>query len=173
MRETPIRGTARVEVSPDRVETSEGLLPAEIDYIVTGANGDPDFTAQIKVIDGKPEVVSFLATAKPGGRGLRSVDIGTNVDVIVRSAYEACSMFWRDEEIGKKADRARRGRPAKLTRAVLEEAARIYRDNVGHKPVLAVQEQMELGHRRTAEMYVQRARQAGILPPTTPGKAKA
>jgi hypothetical protein len=152
-------------MSPERIETSQGMLPAELDYAVTGENGDPDFIAEIKVVGGKPEVVKFTATAKPDGRGLRTVDIGSNVDAIIRSAYEACSMVWRDVEIGKKAERARRGRPRRMTTALLTEVARIYRADATGAPTKAVQDGLELGSRRTAQLYVQRARAALLLPP--------
>jgi hypothetical protein len=153
-----------VLMSPERVDTAEGPLPARIVYVVIGQNGEPDFEAEIWIVRDRPEVVRFTAAAKPDG-GLRSVDIGRNVDAIIRHAFEECSMYWRDVEIGKKADRARRGRPRRMTPALLAEVARIYLADTTGAPTKAVQDVLGLGSRRSAQLYVQKARAADLLPP--------
>lgn len=67
---------------------------------------------------------------------------------------------------------ARSARRGTVTRAELEEVARIYREHVDASPTQAVA--MLGGYTtRTAARRVQQARAAGLLPATTPGKRKA
>jgi hypothetical protein len=59
-----------------------------------------------------------------------------------------------------------------VTRAELEEVAKVYREFIGSTPTRAVQ--LAGGYsERTAARRVQQARAAGLLPQTTPGKRKA
>lgn len=71
----------------------------------------------------------------------------------------------------ERLERSRRNR--KITRTFLEEVAKIYRANSGPggKPTKAVREHFAASERQ-ASTYVQRARQAGLLPPTTPGQKR-
>lgn len=78
--------------------------------------------------------------------------------------------------IGETRPPRRRGRPprsADATRTLYEEAARIYNEALASRlaPLDAITEEMHVG-RSTAGKYVARARAAGLLPPTTPGKAR-
>jgi hypothetical protein len=60
-----------------------------------------------------------------------------------------------------------------VTQPELEQVAKIYRDNVSTKPVQQITTIMGYRSERTAARRVQQARDAGLLPPTTPGKRKA
>ena len=60
----------------------------------------------------------------------------------------------------------------KLTPAFLARVAEIYRANLDDGPTRAVRAAFMVSE-RTASDYVQRARRAGLLPPTTPGKKQA
>ena len=69
--------------------------------------------------------------------------------------------------------RARKGRSArKITPAFLERVAETYRTNLNGNPTEAVARTEGVAH-RTAGGYVEKARDAGILPPTTRGKKGA
>ena len=95
-------------------------------------------------------------------------DAETNVTTMVPIMDER--EFWRavnDVDAAVKAPR--RG----VTRAELEQVANVYRHNVDAKPVQQVAAIMGYGSERTAARRVQQARDAGLLPPTTPGKRKA
>ena len=59
----------------------------------------------------------------------------------------------------------------RITPTFLARVAEIYRANLDHAPTLAVQKAFVVSPRMASE-YVQRARRAGLLPPTTPGKKK-
>ncbi|MGH3327678.1 MAG: hypothetical protein ACRDPT_07805 [Streptomycetales bacterium] len=160
------RGNVEVEVTGLRkVKTPYGPLFAELRYVFTGHDGEPDVVADIKVVDGRPELVNFTATMKPSGRGLRSVDVGMNVDKLIEVAYAMVGFLFRQEDISRTAERARRGRPRRMTPALLEKVARIYSDDDTGAPTKAVQDALDLGSRRTAQLYVQKARDARLLPP--------
>ena len=60
-----------------------------------------------------------------------------------------------------------------VTRAELEEVARIYREHVDASPTRAVAMLGGYASERTAARRVQQAREAGLLPKTTPGKRRA
>jgi hypothetical protein len=89
----------------------------------------------------------------------------------------AFNWMWRQTE--ENADRARRAvyearkaRRGPVSRAALEEVAKVYREHLEASPTRAVS--LLLGYsERTAARRVQQAREAGLLPATTPGKRKA
>jgi hypothetical protein len=58
---------------------------------------------------------------------------------------------------------------AAVTPALLAEVARVYRENLDGNPTEAVAKYTGREH-RTAALYVQRARKAGLLGPTSPGR---
>jgi hypothetical protein len=68
---------------------------------------------------------------------------------------------------------ARKAQRGTVTRAELEEVARIYREYVDSSPTQAVAALGGYDSQRTAARRVQQAREAGLLPKTTPGKRRA
>jgi hypothetical protein len=71
---------------------------------------------------------------------------------------------------------ARRRTRSRITRDRLEEVADVYRSALGEgstHPVEVVRDKLGIGSASTAAKYVMRAREAGLLPPTTRGKAQA
>lgn len=146
----------------------------------------PHLTAELEVRNGRPECVGLKVTARPNGRGIRLRDLDVfSIDGAVRDAFEGFAvrpdetgggpLGGRDQaerfEIRRDLDQAqvRSGPP----RAELERVAQVYREHVEHRnPTETVA--MVLGYtRRTAARRVQQARDADLLPPTTPGKRKA
>ena len=64
----------------------------------------------------------------------------------------------------------RREARRKVTDEVLQDVARVYRENVGNNPTMAVAEFTGRAH-RTAALYVKKAREAGYLGLAIKGKA--
>jgi hypothetical protein len=167
----------------------EGVaVPRVAIYAHDGDEGEPDLEVTFEVRDGRPECVDFHVRTKPDGRGIRTADLQmvTNLDAIAVNLYAAVApvpggsafnWMWRQtEENAARAQRAvyeaRKARRGTVTRAALEEVARVYRENVDTSPTEAVR--VLLGYsKRTAARRVQQAREAGLLPKTTPGKRKA
>jgi hypothetical protein len=145
---------------------------------------DPDdpYLRAVEVKDVRPEVIGIHIAAKPDGRGITTADLRsfaldeftTDVFTVVGTPrippYRTPEGDYRHiERTVREARSASRGR---VTRAELEEVARVYREFVGSTPTRAVQ--LAGGYsERTAARRVQQARAAGLLPHTTPGKRKA
>jgi hypothetical protein len=164
------------------------VVPRVAVYAHDGDAGEPDLEVTFEVRDGRPECVDFHVRAKPDGRGIRTVDLQmvTNLDAMAANLYaavapvpggSALNWMWRqDEENAARAQRAvyeaRKARRGTVTRATLEEVAKVYREHLDASPTRAVS--LLLGYSdRTAARRVQQARTAGLLPATTPGKRKA
>jgi hypothetical protein len=164
------------------------VVPRVAVYAHDGDTGEPDLEVTFEVRDGRPECVDFHVRAKPDGRGIRTVDLQmvTNLDAMAANLYAAVApvpggsafnWMWRQtEENAAQAQRAvyeaRKARRGTVTRATLEEVAKVYREHLDASPTRAVS--LLLGYsERTAARRVQQARKAGLLPATTPGKRKA
>jgi hypothetical protein len=179
-------------VKDNDVRIGDFVMPRRASAFVDGANGEPDLEVHFEVRDGRPQCVDVHATAKPDGRSLRTSDLHVlALDTMTLSVFARLALkstydpetnvttmepitdereFWRavnDVDAAVKAPR--RG----VTRAELEQVANVYRDNVDAKPVQQVATILGYGSERTAARRVQQARDAGLLPPTTPGKRKA
>jgi hypothetical protein len=165
------------------------VVPRTAVYAHDGDEGEPDLEVTFKVRDGRPECVDFHVRAKPSGRGIRTADLQmvTNLDAMAANTYAAVapepgegSVFnwmWRQtEEHALKVQRAtyeaRKARRGTVTRAALEEVAKVYRENLESSPTRAVRQLLGYSE-RTAARRVQQARAAGLLPATTPGKRRA
>lgn len=173
--------------TPDkmRLGTSDMAVPAALHWEFEGAPGYPSITAKIEVREGVPELSAFELRSPAGARGLRNIDFAAvNVDVLITNVMAWCGVryvehgaAWQEIDVDpadmiRAAERARRGRP-RMSAAKLEEIAQTYRDaQPTGRPTAAVAARYGV-QQRTAESYVQRARRAGLLPPTTPGKARA
>lgn len=167
------------------VQVGDTLIPRRVSLTVDGDNGEPDLVATFEVRDGRPECVAFAVTSKDNGRGIRTADLHLfNLDALSTMAFarfgtpvgeNVVSFPLGDAEARKAyADvyEARKVRRGSVTRAELERVADVYREHIDSAPTRAVA--VVLGYDgRTAARRVQRAREAGLLPPTTPGKRKA
>lgn len=174
------------------VRVGDFLLPRLASFDVTGDNGNPDLHVRFEVRDGRPECVEIRMTAKENGRGLRTSDahvltldamrIGVFADMAQQIAYDPETNtttsspitdereFWRAlNEVDSVVKAPQRG----VTKAELEQVAKVYAENVQGSPVKAVQAVLGYKSQRTAARRVQQARDEGLLPPTTAGKRKA
>jgi hypothetical protein len=170
------------------VELGDVAVPRVAVYAHDGDEGEPDLEVTFEVRDGRPECVDFHVRAKAGGRGIRTVDLQmvTNLDAMVEYLYErvtpvpggsAFNWMWRQtEENAERARRAayeaRKARRGTVTRAMLEDVAKVYREHLDSSPTRAVAIEFGLAP-RTAARRVEQARAVGLLPQTTPGKRKA
>jgi hypothetical protein len=175
-----------------QVRVGNFVLPRQLAFVVTGENGAPDLTIRFEVRDGRPVCVEVVATAKPEGRGLRTSDLHLlQLDTLAVSVFAQTALqssfdpatnvttmtpivdersFWAAVN---DVDRAVKAPQRGTTRAELEQVALVYRENIKGSPVAEVKERLGYGSERTAARRVQQARDAGLLPPTTPGKPKA
>lgn len=187
------QGTYTQTIPTSNVRLGDYLVPEAASFAFEGENGDPDMLVQFKVRDGRPQCTEVHLHTKPNGRAVRTSDLhALSLDVLTVSVFTALSKrftydpdtgmttamhhvmdereFWRavndTEEAVKNPKRG-------VTEAELENVARIYRENVVHKPVEAVRAALGYGSDRTAARRVEQARSAGLLPPTTPGKRRA
>lgn len=171
--------------------SEDTFVPIAVEFTGEGQRGAPDVFARFEIRNGVPETVEFRIAAKDKGRAVRTADLrawvsleGLATNAFMRFARLAA----RDEQTGdllgavapederegwtlrgdiQSAQSERRG----ASTAELEEVARVYREAIDGRPTEAVQ--VMLGYsRRTAARRVQQAREAGLLPPTTPGKKK-
>jgi hypothetical protein len=184
----------------DRLLLNDVLLYPRAVFTVTGEGGEPDATVAFEVHplpehppgnpyllthvveDARPEVIGIYISAKPNGRGITTADLRsfaldeltTDVFTVVGVPHippfrTAAEDYRHIERTVREARSKSRGR---VTRAELEEVARVYREHVDSAPTRAVQ--LSGGYsERTAARRVQQARAAGLLPQTTPGKRKA
>jgi hypothetical protein len=98
-----------------------------------------------------------------GARRFRPGDTGTTPNRTERESWEADGIL----------QRAFAGRSRGATPGELQLVADVYRANIDGNPTRAVKEDLGYASDRTAARRVERARAAGLLPPTTPGKRKA
>lgn len=172
-------------------EVGSTLAPSAVEMTATGLKGAPDVFARFEIRDGIPETVDFRIVAKEDGRPVRSADLrewsaleGIALNAFHRFAWKRKVDPVTGQTVGgtqpeddrdhwaihgdlENARAQRRGPSV----AELEDVARTYREAIDGRPTEAVQ--VMFGYsRRTAARRVQQAREAGLLPSTTPGKKR-
>jgi hypothetical protein len=170
-----------------QVTVGTSVVPRRLDVMMQGDGYQPALTMRIEVLSGVPQCRALSIEAVEGGReittnDLRSVRLADWIEGILASValdlVEDRDDGTRVSAYGSTTTRSatkavRRARqPRKITPEVLGRVAEIYRANVDGKPTLAVKRSFGVGERAAAG-YVQRARAAGLLPQTTPGKKRA
>jgi len=175
---------------PGLARFGDHAVPRRAGYAFTGTKGSPDFNMSFEVRDGRPECVEVTIKAKPTGRGIRTADLQIfNLDALTVAVFSSLALTATEEPGGatmytpitteqefwpanKAIEEARRERRGSVTRTELEEVARVYREHFDQSPSQAVQ--MLLGYsERTAGRRIRQAREAGLLPATSPGKKRA
>lgn len=180
-----------VEHPSEQVRIGDRLIPPWVDVVMPGAGGQPRLTLRFEVIDKIPQCREVRIASVDGGREVRPSDLkAVHVTQMLEEIFAWLSMRvveegdeqitaveeW-DEQAQITAVRdiaaARKGRHVrKVTPELLAEVAQIYRENIAGNPTQAVATAFGVS-KRTASLYVQRAREAGHLPPTTRGKKQA
>jgi hypothetical protein len=163
-------------------------IPAEIFVHVQGGLSEPDFSMKIEVRQGIPVCTEVTLTARPDGPEVRDKDLkylhlsDWLENIVARASMKSggvpddpATWGWgkpvKDSTALADIRRVRSGR-SRMSRERLEKVADVYRQHVDARPTEAVARAFGVEH-RTAARYVQQARAADLLPPTTPGKKKA
>jgi len=173
----------------EAVRVGDRLLPSELEVQFPGAQDQPALRMQLAVVNGVPQCRSLTIESKPGAREVRTLDMravaledwieklySLTATVIVEEGPDGDMTTgvrtWDQKELRRTARTIQQARAVsrrKITPAFLADVAKVYRAHVDERPVEAVQATFG-GSYRTAAMYVQRARAAKELPPTTQGK---
>ena len=176
----------RIRTSGDYVPVEDLLLPAWLEFEAEGDEGQPSSLGRVEVRNGRPALVEFRVWSRPGEPEVRHSDLrqaepAALIDLLAAFATQVFhedsrGFVWYPEpgseqqaEVIAQVRGARGNR--RLTHAFLERVAGVYRANLEHAPTLAVQRHFVVSP-RMASSYVQKARRAGLLPLTTPGKKK-
>jgi hypothetical protein len=162
-------------------------IPTWIEFVTFGS-GDPDTLIRVELRDGTPQVVRLAWTAQPGQteikqKHLRAIEIEGFATALVAAAtaqYDPGTRELRSSTddrffnvASKFVERQRLPRELRvITDSFLQAVAEVYRRNIGHAPTQAVAKTFGV-RSRMASQYVDRARNAGHLPPTSQGKKKA
>jgi transposase len=181
-------GLATWDIGAAKVEVGDRLIPERISVTVLGGPSTPDFSMRIEVRQGIPVCTEMTLTARPDGPEVRDKDLKyLRLDDWLEQIVALASMKFSGSSPGgvtnwaKPVDdvtalrdirRIRPGRPRKMTRERLQRIADVYRQHVDGRPTDAVAKAFGVSP-RTAARHVGQARDAGLLPPTTPGKKKA
>jgi hypothetical protein len=187
------RGRISTPVGSRRTQVRVGdfVLPRTLTFTVDGEKGEPDLEIRFEVRDGRPRCVEVKAMSKPDGRALRTSDLQVlSLDALTVSVFAQTSMhssfdpennvtvmtpitdersFW---SAVNNVDAALKAPKRGTTKAELEQVAKVYKDNIHGSPVQEIQQVLGYGSERTAARRVQQARDAGLLPPTSPGKRR-
>ncbi|HEV7450108.1 MAG TPA: hypothetical protein VGO16_01695 [Pseudonocardiaceae bacterium] len=147
----------------------------------TGHAGEDDPTVQLsfEVVAGKPQCRRVEIVAADGGREVRPSDVhSVHLEHVLELIYSRVSAVHTGEQrwalggegVLDAVRSARKGRPRTMTPALLSEVATIYREHVNGTPSAEVARRFSVSD-RTARLYVQRAREAGLLGSSIPGRA--
>jgi transposase len=172
---------------PQLVPLGDGKFMVGDRFVSTGLAGEHDPTVRLSfaVVDGVPQCRRVEITATDGGREVRPSDVhSVHLEHVLELVYSKVTFAVHDgsgleqswsatlggEGVLEAVRSARKGRPRKMTPALLAEVATIYREHVTGTPSAEVARRFEVTA-RTARLYVQRARQAGLLGDSIPGRA--
>jgi hypothetical protein len=162
-------------------------IPTWVEFTTFGS-GDPDTLIRVELRDGTPQVVRLEWVAQPHQgeikqKHLRDIEVDGFASALVAMAtvlhdpetHEVRGST--DERVFNVASKfiARQRLPRELrviTDSFLQAVAEVYRSNIGHAPTQAVAKTFGV-RTRMASQYVDRARKAKHLPPTSQGKKKA
>jgi hypothetical protein len=164
-------------------ELGEYVVPATFYLRFPNAPGEPSLQLTFAVRDGAPVCTAATLESKPQGRELLPKDfndVRRNLPSVTEQAFRGVMRVSQehfpgpvDDATARRAYRSKRADTRrKITDELLREVAALYRDNLDSGPWRAITERYKVS-RATAGRYVMLARQAGHLPPTTPGKKQA
>ena len=185
-------GSTSIENPLPTVPMGNTVVPARATWTHTGAAGEPDATVRFELRDGRPECVEVVIRARPDGREVRTTDLASiHLDGLVSAVIGHFGLRQDDDggwrlvdgeaysgkppggservQAVREVDRAR---SVRVTRAELEEVARIYREHRDGHPIQAVKALRGYSSERTAARRVKAAEHAGLLPKTTKGKRR-
>ena len=183
-----------LKVSGEYEVVDDYLVPTWAEFTMHGYNG-PDNVARIEVRNGVPELVRLEWLSNPHQREIRQRDLRSmEVDGFVTTLFAGLTRqrspgsgivgiatgatedgdhppaFYAAQRFVGSLRRPEGYRS--ITPDLLKTVAEVYRRNIDRAPTQAVGKFFGVKS-RMASIYVDRARQAGLLPPTTRGKKKA
>ncbi|MBF6328513.1 hypothetical protein [Nocardia transvalensis] len=153
---------------------------------------EPDTFARVELRDGIPRLVELSWKAGSGQSEVRQKHLReTDVSIVVEDLYPGF-VFYVDPEaqtvyspapppdggeslvylVNRKLIEQRRTGNRRITTALLEQVAEVYRSNIDHAPTAAVARVFGVKS-SMASRYVAEARKRGFLPPTKQGKKNA
>lgn len=167
--------------SPRYVPVGDGTIMLLDQFDSTGHAGEDDPTVRLsfEVVAGEPQCRRVEIIAADGGRQVRPSDVhSVHLKHVLELIYSRVSAertgehCWTLGGAGVLAavKSARKGRPRKMTPALLAEVAAIYREHVDDMPSAKIARRFGVSD-RTARLYVQRAREAGLLGGSIPGRS--
>jgi hypothetical protein len=169
-----VPASARLEKLGDRI------MAVPLTFELSGMDRRPDLEMSFDVIDGELQCREVRLTAS-GDRAirqadLREVNIGNVLEIVAKNFSMPASkdgLVTRLDlpvEDDERRDALRNYRAAKrrTDNSHLERVAEIYL-GADHAPTKAVAEAFDVAH-RTAGLYVQRAREANLIPPAASGR---
>jgi hypothetical protein len=172
----------RIHVSGRYVLVGDHHVPEELTLELDGDEGRPSTIARMVVQAGRPELVEVRLISRPGEPGirqtdLRQIEVAAMLDLLAGYAVriEDGTVTWGGPEepaYAAAAGALKQSRSARrITPEFLQSVADVYVANIDQNPTQAVRRHYFVSERMASE-YVQRARRAGLLPPTTPGRKK-
>jgi hypothetical protein len=170
-------GIDAVRGSGGLIALGDAVVPLKATLTFEGLSKSPDVLMRFEIRDQRPECVEISVKAKPDGRGIRDADIGIfHIDRLTINVFERlANLGARDEKVLLAASRsvheARKARRGGVTRADLENVARIYQQHIGTSPTRAVALEYDFSE-RTAARRIKEAERVGLLPVTTPGRKR-
>lgn len=173
--------------SPRLVPVADGMIMLPDRFVTTGRRDEDDPAVRLwfEMVAGVPQCRRMEIAATEGGREIRPSDVHSiHLDHVLELVYSRIGISvengtgleqsWSGKPGGAgvlAAVRAtRKGRPRTMTPALLAAVAETYREHIAGTPSAEVARRFSVSA-RTARLYVQRARQAGLLGTSTPGQA--
>lgn len=195
--ETGVYGDVTVRYSGEHEIMADLSLPTWLE-VSTGGTDNPDHFARIELRNQRPEIVAMSWTSGPGQREIKPKDLRERQIAELLDLYRFYTMRVVKTEQNYLVEAARRGdtqavrtitdvediaRPGDMqalrapghrviTDDFLVSVADVYRRNIAHAPTQAVARTFGVKS-RMASKYVDKARGAGLLPPTKQGQKKA
>ena len=176
----------RLHASGSYVWVQDRLVPSWLEFCFNGDASSPSITGRLEIRDGAPRIVRIAFESRDDEGEVRQGHLrAVQVDALVMLMAGFALTLDRDEAGEVVVGLSNEGEPLavahqtlrsvrsnrRITTALLSDVAEVYRSHLATGPTKAVREQFFVSE-RTAANYVQRARQAGLLPPTTPGKKR-
>lgn len=160
-------------------------VPSSFQVYIAAGGSSPLVQLSVEIVRQVPRCTGVFVTADHAGeevlaKHLKDIRLTDWIDFAIANlarevmpigpgrGLRALGRTPRGEKAAKVAVKLARSR-AKITPEFLSEVVGVYRDNFHDRPVVAVEKHFRVA-RPTAAKYVQQARVAGLLPPTTRGK---
>jgi hypothetical protein len=158
-------GSARWYTRDEYIDANGVRIPSRVRLHMPGDLRGPELHLTFRISNGVAACTELYLEAK-GGKAIRAKDARDAARVLLDWSEDILEIFTKAHQT------VRPPRARKITGQVLAQVAATYRRNLDRNPTRAVADHFGIT-RPTAGRWVTTARQAGLLPPTTPGKKRA